>query len=189
MALLFAFLYWKYGLGLELIVFLAYASLLVTIFVIDLENHLILDIISYPAMIIVFVISFFRPEIKEVGWLGGSVISQAVSSLAGDAVAQAVISLFGGFTGFLVMLIPIVIYPAGMGWGDVKLAALVGLMTGFPLVIVSLLLAWIGGGLVAAVLLLLKIKGRKDEIPSGTFFAVSALVTLVWGEAILHWYL
>ena len=75
-----------------------------------------------------------------------------------------------------------------MGWGDVKMAALVGLMTGFPLVVMALLLSWISGGLVAAVLLAFKIKGRKDAIPFGTFLSVSAMVTLLWGLDIWRWY-
>ena len=188
-ALLFAFLYWKYGLGLELGVLLIYSSLLIVFFVIDLENHLILNKVTYPAMVLAFAVSFFRPEIKGVNDLGGGAISQAVTSWAGDAVAQAVICLVGGLLCFVVMSIPVIIYPAGMAWGDVKLAALMGLMTGYPLAILGLLLSWIGGGLVAAVLLLLKIRGRKDEIPSGTFLALATLVTLVWGGAILRWYL
>jgi len=186
---MFTFLYWKFGFGLELGIFLIYACLLIIIFVIDLEYQLILDKISCPAMALAFVFSFFWPGIKEVSLLGGGTISQAVSSLAGEAVAQAMISLAGGLLGLVVMSIPIIIYPPGMGWGDVKLAALVGLMTGYPLVIVALLLSWISGGLIAAVLLALKIKGRKDPIPSGTFLAASAMVTLLWGQVIWQWYL
>ncbi len=188
-ALLFASLYWKFGLGLELGIFLVYTSLMIIIFVIDLEHQLVLDRVTYPGMVIALTFSFFWPGIREVTVFGGGAISQAVSSLAGEAVAQAAISLIGGLLGLVVMLIPVIIYPPGMGLGDVKLAALVGLMTGYPLVIVALLLSWIGGGLVAAMLLALKIKGRKDPIPSGTFLAVSAMVTLLWGESILRWYL
>ncbi len=77
----------------------------------------------------------------------------------------------------------------GMGMGDVKLGALVGLMTGFPLVFVAILLSWIGGGLLAAILLALKVKKLKDPIPSATFLTASAMVTLLWGQAIWQWYL
>lgn len=187
-ALLFTFLYWKYGLGLELGIFLIYASLLTIIFVIDLENQLVLNKVIYPAMVLALVISFFWPGIREVDALGGRVISQTVSSVAGEAVGQAVLSLAGGALGLAAMALPLIIYPGGMGMGDVKLGGLVGLMTGFPLVILALLLSWIGGGLVAGVLLAFKIKSRKDPIPSATFMAVSALVTLLWGQAIWQWY-
>ena len=188
-ALLFSLLYWKFGLGLELGISLIYASLLTVIFVIDLENQLVLNKIIYPSMALAFALSFFWPGIGEVDALGGRIISQTVSSVAGEAVGKAVLSLAGGALGLVAMALPFIIYPSGMGLGDVKLGALVGLMTGYPLVIVALLLSWISGGLVAAVLLALKIKSRKDPIPSATFLAVSALVTLLWGQAIWQWYL
>jgi len=88
------------------------------------------------------------------------------------------------------MALPFVITRGkGMGMGDVKLGALVGLMTGYPLAIIAILMSWIMGGVVAATLLALKIKGLKDPIPSGTFLAISAMVTLLWGQTIWQWYL
>jgi leader peptidase (prepilin peptidase)/N-methyltransferase len=88
-------------------------------------------------------------------------------------------------------LIPALVYPLllgkeGMGWGDVKLAGLIGLVTGFPLVLVAMFLAIISGGLVAAILLLLRSKGRSDVIPFGPFLAVAAMATLLWGNDMLR---
>ncbi len=163
--LLFALLYWKFGLGLELGISLVYTSLLTAIFVIDLENQLVLDKVIYPGMVVALAFSFF--------WPGLGVIS----------------SLIGGAIGLGAMALPFIIYRRGMGMGDVKLGALVGLMTGYPLVFVAILLSWIGGGLVAAILLALKIKKLKDPIPSATFLTISAMVTLLWGQAIWQWYL
>jgi leader peptidase (prepilin peptidase)/N-methyltransferase len=74
-----------------------------------------------------------------------------------------------------------------MGWGDIKLAALIGLITGFPLVILAMFLAVIIGGLTAGILLLLKLKGRKDAIPFGPFLSLAAMVTLFWGSDVLSW--
>ncbi len=175
--LLFTLLYWKFGLGLELGMSLIYACLLTVIFVIDLEKQLVLDKITYPAMVLALAFSFFWPGLEAIGWLPGEALGRLVSSLAGGAL------------GLTAMALPFIIYPRGMGLGDVKLAALVGLMTGFPLVVVALLLSWISGGLVAAFLLAFKIKKRNDPIPSATFLAVSAMVTLLWGQAIWQWYL
>jgi leader peptidase (prepilin peptidase)/N-methyltransferase len=74
-----------------------------------------------------------------------------------------------------------------MGWGDIKLAALIGLVTGFPLVFIAILLAIISGGLIAAILLLLKIKSRKDAIPFGPFLCLATMATLFWGSNLLNW--
>ncbi|MFC1874472.1 prepilin peptidase [Chloroflexota bacterium] len=179
--LLFSLLYWHFGLGIELVISLVYASLLAVIFVIDLENHLILDIITYPAMVLAIVFSFFWPGVGELTSLqvGSIKLSPLVSALAGGAFGLATQAL------------PFVLTyrRGGMGFGDVKLGALVGLMTGLPLIILAVLAAWIVGGLVAAALLAFKIKQPKDPIPSGTFLAVSAMVILVWGQLIWQWYL
>lgn len=173
--LLFAFLYWKFGLGFELGIAIVYACLLIVIFVIDLENQLVLDKVTYPGMALAIAFSFFWPGVRtfSIFWPKLGVES----------------ALVGGILGAVVIALIVLIYPPGMGWGDVKAAALVGLMTGFPLVIVAILLWWISGGLVGAILLAFKIKKRKDTLPSATFLAVSAMVTLLWGQAIWQWYL
>ena len=161
--LLFALLYWKFGLGLS--ISLVYISLLTIVFVIDLENQLVLDKVIYPGIALALAFSFFWPGLG------------VVSSLAGGAIGMAAMAL------------PFIIYRRGMGMGDVKLGALVGLMSGYPLVFVALLLAVITGGLVATLLLVFKIKKRSDPIPFAPFLATAAMVTLLWGQAIWQWYL
>lgn len=177
--LLFASLYWycKFELGPQLAISLIYACLLTVIFVIDLENQLVLDKVVYPGMVLAFAFFFFWPEIKVTDLLPGGALGRMISSLA------------GGVLGLATMALPFVIYRQGMGMGDIKLGALVGLMTGFPLVFIAVLLSWITGGLVAAILLALKIKKRKDPIPFATFLAASAMITLLWGQVIWQWYL
>ncbi len=176
--LLFALLYWKFGLGLELGISLVYTSLLTAIFVIDLENQLVLDKVIYPGMALALAFSFFWPGLAGMPMVSGEALGKVVSSLAGGAL------------GLGAMALPYILTRRrGMGLGDVKLGALVGLMSGYPLVFVAILLSWIGGGVVAAILLALKIKKLKDPIPSATFLATSAMVTLLWGQAIWQWYL
>jgi len=140
-----------------------------------MENQLVLDKVTFPGMAIAFVFSFFLPEpfLREPG---------VRSALLGGATGSGIMALIY----FIVFLI---FRREGLGFGDVKMAALIGLMVGFPLVIEALLLSWISGGLVAAILLALKVKGRMDKIPSATFMAVAAMVTLLWGQAIYNWYL
>ncbi len=174
-ALLFAFLYWNFGLGFELAVFLVYTSILVIVFVIDIEHHLVLNVITYPAMGVAFIVSFFWPGVRtfSVFWPQLGVES----------------ALLGGVVGAAILAVPFIIYRGGMGMGDIKLGALLGLMTGFPLIIMAILFSWVGGGLVAIVLLALKIKGRKEAIAFAPFMVTAALVTLLWGDAIYQWYM
>ena len=163
-ALLFALLTWHYGLSPQLVMALIYGCLFLVIFVIDLEHGLVLDIVIYPGIALAFVFSFFWPDLD---------IAMAVS---------------GAAIGFGLLLIPYLISRGGMGGGDVKLAALIGLATGFPHVFISLLLAFLAGGLVAIFLLLVRVRSRKEAIPFAPFLAAAAMVTLVWGEAIYDWW-
>ncbi|MDD5037730.1 MAG: prepilin peptidase [Dehalococcoidales bacterium] len=175
--LLFALLYWKFGLRLELGISIIYISWLIVIFVIDMENQLILDKVVYPGMVIAFAFSFFWPGLRALSLPGGEAVGRMASSLAGGALGMTAIAL------------PFIIYPTGMGMGDIKLGAMVGLMTGYPLVILALLLSVISGGLIASILLIFKIKKRSDAIPFGPFLATAAMVTALWGQAIWQWYL
>jgi len=180
--LLFAFNYWYYGLSIEFAVITFYCCLFVVLMIIDLEHRLILNKIVYPAAVVALIIGVFQPPLGVID------ISLPWPTVA-SGVNGMVSSITGGAAGFILLLIPAVIYPAGMGWGDVKMAALIGLVTGFPLVFVALFMGIVCGGLVAGLLLLLKMKGRKEPIPFAPFLSLATIFTLLWGSNTLDWYL
>jgi leader peptidase (prepilin peptidase)/N-methyltransferase len=172
-AALFGLAFWQYRLSIDLPIALFYISIFTVILVIDFEHGLILNRIVYPTMVIALLLGvFFTIFLPQVG---------IVPNIAWAAV--------GGGIGFVVFLLIIIVSRGGMGFGDVKLAALIGLATGFPLVIVALIMGMILGGLVAVILLGFKIKKRKEAMPFGPFLAVAAIVTLLWGSDILSWYM
>jgi leader peptidase (prepilin peptidase)/N-methyltransferase len=169
---IFALLYWHYGLSAELGVMAFYACLFIIIFVIDLEHGLILNKVVYPAMVVALLLALLpRPWLTQ--WL--------VTGVANAAL--------GGAVGFVILFLIAIVSRGGMGWGDVKLAALIGLATGFPLVFFSLIMGAILGGIVAVALMIAKKKTRRETIPFGPFLAVAAMITLLWGSNILNWYL
>ena len=172
-AALFGLAYGQYGFSVELPIALFYISLFMVIFIIDLEHGLILNKIVYPALVVSLLLSvFFTIFLPQVG---------IVPNIARAAI--------GGGIGFVVFFLIVIVSRGGMGLGDVKLAALIGLATGFPLVIVALIMGMILGGLVAVILLGFKVKKRKEAMPFGPFLAVTAIVTLLWGSDILNWYM
>jgi leader peptidase (prepilin peptidase)/N-methyltransferase len=163
--ILFAFLYWRYSPTLELAVITYYCCLFTVILFIDLERGIIPNRIVYPGAALALVIAMFSPE-------------RQITSAA-----------FGGSVGLGIFLLIVILSRGGMGWGDVKMATLVGFATGFPQVLIALLLTVLSGAAVALVQLLTKRKGRKDTIPFGPFLSLAAMVTLLWGDAILEHYL
>jgi leader peptidase (prepilin peptidase)/N-methyltransferase len=170
---LFGLTYWRYELSSELAIALFYICLFIVILVIDLEHRLILNKVVYPAMAVALLISIFF----------------SISSIQPEIVPEIGDAAIGGGIGLGLFLLVVLISRGGMGWGDIKLAALIGVVTGFRLVFVALLMGIILGGLVAGLLLALKIKKRKEAIPFGPFLSVATIVTLLWGNNILDWYL
>lgn len=160
---LFAVLWARFGPSWELLVATAYSILFVVVLFIDLEHRLILNRVIYPSVIVAAAISPLWPELG---------LSKA---------------LVGGVVGFLVMLLPCLL--GGMGGGDVKLAGLIGVMVGFPLVCVALVITILTGGLTASALMVLRRKGRKDTMAYGPFLAVAGVVTLLYGQPIWEWYM
>jgi leader peptidase (prepilin peptidase)/N-methyltransferase len=182
MELLRALISWLPEGGVQFATIIFYGCLFIVIGTIDLEHHLVLNKISYPAMALALVIALFQPPPElmtlHLAWRWSGIVS----------------ALMGGAMGFLFLLlaylITLAIYRAeAMGFGDVKLAGLIGLATGPKLVLLALTLGAILGGVVGAILLLLKLKGRKEALPFGSFMAISAMLTLLWGNDILNWYL
>lgn len=167
---LFALLAWRLGPGLDLVSALVYALLFVPIFFIDLERGIIPDLIVYPGMALAFGLAL----------AGGR--ATAISALVGGAVG------FGLFLS-IYYLSKSFLHKEGMGQGDVKLAGLLGLINGWPLVLVGVLLAFVSGGLVASVFLAKKSKGWEDPVPFGVFFVAGSFVALLWGQGLLDLYL
>lgn len=102
-------------------------------------------------------------------------------------------SLLGGLIGFgvfwvLVVLGTLVWGEGALGYGDVKLAAFIGLAVGFPLIIEALVLTFIFGFLGALALLLLRRGSLRSYFPYGPFLVLGAAVTLLWGVEIVVWY-
>jgi leader peptidase (prepilin peptidase)/N-methyltransferase len=162
-ALLVAGSVWKFGFHLEALVASFFCLALVAVSATDLEHRIIPNRIVVPAAAIVLVAQTALHPSPE--W-----------AIAGF-----------GASGFL--FIAALVYPAGMGMGDVKLALLLGAMLGRT-VPVALLLGMVTA-LVPAFVLLARhgSAARKMGIPLGPFLALGAVVALFAGHPLLHLYL
>ncbi len=97
-------------------------------------------------------------------------------------------SISGGLIGGFFILLLALLWPGGMGGGDIKLSAFIGFFIGF-LIIEVLFLAFFIGALTGILMILTKKKSRKDLIPFGPFLSIAAFITLFWGQKIAQAYI
>lgn len=139
-----------------------------------------------PALLIASFIDLAHMIIPDAVTLLGIGIGLAIGFLpspVGFANAVAGACLGGGI--FLLILL---LYPAGMGGGDVKLIAMIGAFVGWQAVLVTIILSAFCGALSGLTLILLGLRGRRDPVPFGPFLAVGGIAAMLWGEALLAWY-
>jgi leader peptidase (prepilin peptidase)/N-methyltransferase len=153
-----------YGWNFHFVTLLTYCGLLLLIGVIDLEHRLVPDVLIALGMLLAAAFNAIHP-------------------MPGLAAALLGAALGGG-----VFLVQAVLGRGAMGAGDVKLAALIGMMTGFPWVMQALVLGIILGGAVAALLLVTRVRGRREHIPYAPYLVAGAIVTLLYGTRIAAWY-
>jgi len=184
-AALFPLLYLHpdYGLTAQFGVTAFYFCVFIVILVIDANHGLILNKIIFPVAAVALVLDILVPQPEMLA------SAPAVFQDLPRFVAGAVTGITGGLVGLVLVLLPHLVYPAGMGLGDVRMAALMGLAVGFPLVFVAVIGAVVAGGGVAIILLAFRLRGRKDAIPFGPYLSLATMVTLVFGNQILDWYL
>jgi leader peptidase (prepilin peptidase) / N-methyltransferase len=172
-SLLFVFSYLKFFPYFpEIIFWWIMFSFFVVIFVFDYEYYLIPDEVTYSA------IGF------SVLWIIFSYFSRTIDR---TAVMLSALSAVGSAAFFFLLWF----FSKGkaMGFGDVKLAFLIGLLMGFPNVIAGLFLSFLLGAIIGLALMVLKKKGMKSEIPFGPFLITGTFLAVFYGGKIINWYL
>ncbi len=142
---------WRYGWGAALGIAWLYGLFLLAVAVIDFEQHRVLNVMLAPAVFVIALFSFL------------------------PATPDPVNMLLGGAVGFGVFLLLAIIGRGALGLGDVKLAGVIGMMTGFPGVIYALLWGTILGGAAAIILLVSRRATRKTAIAYAPYLALGAI--------------
>ena len=153
-------------LGLSVHAF-AYALLVTALLVasfIDLAHMIIPDTVTLPG-------------------IGVGVAIGLLPSSIGFANAVAGACLGGG-----IFLLIALVYPTGLGGGDVKLIAMIGAFVGWQAVLAVIILSAFCGAISGLTLILLGLKGRRDPVPFGPFLAIGGITAMLWGETLLAWY-
>ena len=158
---------------LVLLAFLYFAAISVALALIDLDTQMLPNAIVVPAYLV------------GGGLLGAAgLLSGHPESLAGGSLGA--VALFG------IYLVAALVKPGGMGFGDVKLAGVIGLFLGFlglPQLLVGAFAAFVLGGFFSVGLLIARRAGRGSGIPFGPWMLAGAWVGILAGQPIASVYL
>ena len=150
-------------------------SSLIVIFVYDLKHYIIPDKVIYPAILVslaFIILNFIR------NW--------ELSIRNFNVFQNFGLSLIGAL--FFLFLI-LISKGQWMGLGDVKLAVLMGLFLGWPKILPALFFAFLSGALIGVLLILIRKKNFKSQVPFGPFLIFGTLIAFFWGVEIINWYL
>ncbi|HZD11742.1 MAG TPA: A24 family peptidase [Candidatus Binatia bacterium] len=147
-----------------------YIAILILVIVIDLEYRLILHKVTLPSTALALAGSLF---------------------ISGNSLLLALLGAGLGFIVFygLYWLGKQLFGPGALGFGDVTLSMTLGAMLGFPYVVFALVLGIMLGGLISFGLIVSGRLSMRSYVAYGPFLAMAGIITVVWGQQILSWYL
>jgi leader peptidase (prepilin peptidase)/N-methyltransferase len=161
--------YLVFGADIILIPRLLFATALIVLFAIDLEHHLLPNVITLPGIVIGLAFSAMLPP---------GIVDSLIGILAGGGVLWLVGEAYYRYSG-----------QEGMGGGDVKMLAMIGAFLGWKLMVLTLVLSSVLGSVVGVLVIAFRVGGMKHALPYGTFLSLAALVASLFGQRILDWYL
>jgi leader peptidase (prepilin peptidase) / N-methyltransferase len=161
--------YLVFGLDIILVPRLLFACVLIVLFAIDLEHHLLPNVITLPGIIVGLAFSTMLPP---------GLTDALIGTLVGGGILWVIGEAYYRYAG-----------QEGMGGGDVKMLAMIGAFLGWQLVILTLVLSSILGSIIGVIVLAVRRGGMKYALPYGTFLSLAALTASLVGGRIVDWYL
>ena len=161
--------YLVFGLDILLVPRLLFACAMIVLFAIDLEHHLLPNVITLPGIVVGLAFSLLLPP---------GLVDALIGAIAGGGVLWLIGEAYYRYSG-----------QEGMGGGDVKMLAMIGAFLGWKLMVMTLVLSSLLGSLIGVLVIVVKRGGMKYALPYGTFLSLGGLVASLFGPRILDWYL
>ena len=191
----FLVVFWQIGLNWYLPVCLAFSATIISLIFIDAEHMILPNVITYPMLAIALVIriafpiifgntiffsdTFITPLVNSglPMWLN-SLVGAILGGLAGGGSLWAIGELWKRLRGI-----------DAMGLGDVKMMFGVGALLGWRLTLISIFLGAFTGA-IGGLLIMIKDreKGMQAQIPFGIFLGIGSIVSMLFGDQLLTWY-
>lgn len=166
-ALVFATAAWLFGPTLLLVSRLLFAAAMIVLFTIDLQHRILPNVITLPGIVVGLAFSVVLPPgIRDalIGAVACSLLLWGMGELVGRVLGKD-----------------------ALGFGDVKMIAMMGAFLGWQLTLVALFMASFAGSVIGIGLVAIT-RNRDYEIPLGSFLAIGGLLAAAVGDRVLGWY-
>lgn len=187
--LLYAYLMWRFGAEPGVAKMAVFGSMMLILIFTDLTEYILPDEITLGGLLLGLALSpFLHLGTGPVGFfltLTGKVWAPWTLSLAESALAALVV---GGFLFLLGEAYYRLRHREGLGFGDVKMMAMVGAFWGLGDSILTLIIGSIIGSAVGIVIVIVGGKKWTYELPFGSYLGAAALVVMLWRHDMLSWY-
>jgi leader peptidase (prepilin peptidase) / N-methyltransferase len=183
-------LYLKYGLGVEWVIFLGFSSALIVLAFIDLDHRILPDPITLNGIWVGILVSVYlarpSPMVSQLLRLAGvqttnprviALIASLIGIVVGGGLLWGVAEAYLRLRGV-----------EGMGFGDVKMMAMVGAFLGAPLTLLTIMLGSLLGSVIGLAFIQFASKTKEYELPFGTFLSLAGIISVLYGQDLVSWY-
>ncbi|HEY2380710.1 MAG TPA: prepilin peptidase [Terriglobia bacterium] len=181
----------KYGLTIEWGIFLVFSSALIVLAFIDLDHRILPDVITLNGIWLGILISVYlaepSPLISRLSLAAGFELTNPRVIAFSASVLGIIVGggLLWGVAEAYLRLRGI----EGMGFGDVKMMAMVGAFLGAPLALLTIMFGSLLGSIVGLIFIRMTKRTREYELPFGTFLSFAGIVAVLYGEDLMRWYI
>lgn len=179
--LLFLLVFWMFGFSVQTLGYWAFCSWLLALSLIDFDTMTLPEPLTRSGLILGLIFQLGIGYVAQAGNTS-STINQLMFGISGAVVGIWLLSLITIFGS-------LILGQTAMGWGDSKLAAMMGAWLGWKYLLLAGFLACALGAFVGGGAITIGLLDRRQPMPFGPFLAMGAAIALFWGEAILSSYL
>jgi len=195
-ALVFVLTFWHVGLTPFLPVALVFVAAMLALIFIDRDHMILPNVITYPLLIFALAVRIIFPIVFTESYFS-DISSPATMPMFGYPpwVMSLIAALFGAIVGGGSLWLVGAIWKLlrgvdAMGLGDVKMMFAVGALLGWRLTVLTIFLGAFTGALIGSVVVMRqKEKDLQTQIPFGIFLGIGSIVSLLFGDRIIGWYL
>ncbi len=169
-SIVFVVIYYYFDISIESFSLIVFFSIVIIITFIDIDVQLIPNNLLIISILPIIAFILFSQSNSYLSHISG-------------AILLALLFLIIGYFGKLIYKVD------SMGMGDVKYAAVIGLLLGWEKGILAFIIAFFSAAVIIVIVSMYKKLSRKQRIPFGPFLSIGCFVAFFWGTNILNWYL